>query len=264
MAQIEPGNPLICQVYNLGLVPYPQAWDAQRHWVAEHRHGPQPDRLLLLEHPPVYTLGQGSDPIHLKGAPEDLPYPLFRTERGGEVTHHCPGQLVVYPILNLQRHRPDLHWYLRQLEEVILGVLTMVGVEGQRQAGLTGVWVGNSKLAAIGIKVSRWITMHGFALNVCCDLRGFEAIVPCGIAQRSVGRLSQFCPGLTVDQIRPLVIENFARVFNLEMVYQPDPVWSDQTLLPHTGCNETSVPSLPGGKDNDSGDRASTGQFVAD
>jgi lipoyl(octanoyl) transferase len=219
---------------------------------------------VLLEHPPVYTLGQGSNPIHLKGAPEDLPYPLFRTERGGEVTHHCPGQLVAYPILNLQRHRPDLHWYLRQLEAVVLEVLARVGVAGERQAGLTGVWVGDYKLAAIGIKVSRWITMHGFALNVCCDLSGFEAIVPCGITQRSVGKLSQFCCGLTVDQIRPLVIESFARVFNLTMVYPPAPAWIGQTLSRHRDYNETSASFPPVDRDNDSGDRATTGRSGAD
>ncbi|MBU6230022.1 MAG: lipoyl(octanoyl) transferase LipB [Cyanobacteria bacterium REEB459] len=263
MTPFQAGKPTICEVYSLGLVPYGQAWAGQKQWVEEHRRIPCPDRLVLLEHPPVYTLGQGSNPIHLKAAPEALPYPLFRTERGGEVTHHCPGQLVAYPILNLQRHRPDLHWYLRQLEEVVLGVMATVGVAGHRQAGLTGVWVGDCKLAAIGIKVSRWITMHGFALNVCCDLAGFEAIVPCGIVQRSVGRLSQFCPGLTVEQIRPLVIENFARVFNLTMVYPPAPDWAGQTPWLRTGYTETTEPSPPGDRDSDTLDRAATGPSAA-
>lgn len=203
----------LCEVYDLGLVPYAEAWAWQKSLVQRHRESPQPDRLLLVEHPGVYTLGQGSTLDHLKLPPERLPYPLFRTERGGEVTHHCPGQLVGYPILNLKRYQPDLHWYLRQLEAVLILTLAEFGVTAGRQAGLTGVWVGDYKLAAIGIKVSRWITMHGFALNVCPDLSGFEAIAPCGITDRPVGTLAQFCPGVTVEAVRAVVVNCFAEVF---------------------------------------------------
>ncbi|MBE9136875.1 lipoyl(octanoyl) transferase LipB [Nodosilinea sp. LEGE 07088] len=204
-----------CEVYELGIVPYAEAWAWQKSLVQRHRDGPQPDRLLLVEHPGVYTLGQGSTLDHLKRPPEQLPYPLFRTERGGEVTHHCLGQLVGYPILNLKRHQTDLHWYLRQLEEVLILTLAEFGVMAVRQPGLTGVWVGHCKLAAIGIKVSRWITMHGLALNVCPDLRGFEAIVPCGITDKPVGSLAQFCPEVTVDIVRPVVVKHFAAVFGV-------------------------------------------------
>ncbi|MGB3310136.1 MAG: lipoyl(octanoyl) transferase LipB [Nodosilinea sp.] len=209
-----------CDIYSLGLVPFADVWLLQKKLVQSHRHPPQPDRLLLVEHPGVYTLGQGSTLDHLKVSPEALPYPLFRTERGGEVTHHCPGQLVGYPILNLKQHQSDLHWYLRQLEEVLIQVLAEFGVVAGRQAGLTGVWVGDRKLAAIGIKVSRWVTMHGFALNVCPDLSGFQAIVPCGIADKSVGSLAQFCPGITVEAVRAAVVTSFAQVFGVEPVIQ--------------------------------------------
>ncbi len=209
-----------CDIYELGVMPFATAWTLQKTLVQRHREQPQPDRLLLVEHPGVYTLGQGSTLDHLKLPAEELPYPLFRTERGGEVTHHCSGQLVGYPILNLKRHQPDLHWYLRQLEEVLIQTLAQFGVSAGRQAGLTGVWVGNTKLAAIGIKVSRWVTMHGFALNVCPDLAGFQPIVPCGIADKSVGSLAQFCPGITVEAVRPVVVSSFAQVFGVKPVIQ--------------------------------------------
>lgn len=143
---------------------------------------------------------------------------LYRTERGGEVTYHCPDQLVGYPILNLQRHQRDLHWYLRQLEEVIIQLLAVYGLRGDRLEGLTGVWVEGRKVAAIGIKVKRWITMHGFALNVCPDLTGFTKIVPCGIGDRPVGSLAQFLPEITTAQVRQDLPDIFAEVFQLEMI----------------------------------------------
>ncbi|PSN16744.1 lipoyl(octanoyl) transferase [filamentous cyanobacterium CCT1] len=220
MEQNGRGSRPFCDVYSLGLVPFAEVWALQKNLVQSHRDSPQPDRLLLVEHPGVYTLGQGSTLDHLKLPANALPYPLFRTERGGEVTHHCPGQLVGYPILNLKRHQPDLHWYLRQLEEVLIQTLAAFGVTAGRQAGLTGVWVGDHKLAAIGIKVSRWVTMHGFALNVCPDLSGFDAIAPCGITDKPVGSLAQFCPGITVATVLPVVVTSFAQVFGVKPVIQ--------------------------------------------
>lgn len=209
-----------CYLCNLGLVPYETAWAWQRSLVQLKKAGAAADWLLLLEHPPVYTLGQGSDLGFVKFEPARDRYTLYRTERGGEVTYHCPGQLVGYPILDLSRLRPDLHWYLRQLEAVILETLAVLGIQGNRIDGLTGVWVDSCKVAAIGIKVSRWITMHGFALNVCPDLAGFEQIVPCGIGDRAVGSLAQFCPGITVAQVRPLLQAAFSHVFGLQLIEQ--------------------------------------------
>lgn len=174
--------------------------------------------MLLLEHSPVYTLGQGSDIQFLKFDPVQSSVEVVRIERGGEVTYHCPGQLVGYPILNLAHYQKDLHWYLRQLEEVVIRVLTEYGLEGTRIPGLTGVWVEGYKVAAIGIKVSRWITMHGFALNVCPDLSGFQAIVPCGIADKPVGSLEQFFPRIQVSEVRQQVAIAFAAVFNVGLI----------------------------------------------
>jgi len=208
-----------CLFYYQQLVPYPVALEWQRSLVAQRKAQPDlDDVLLLLEHPPVYTLGQGSSLQHLKFDLGASPHPIHRIERGGEVTFHCPGQLVGYPILNLRYYRQDLHWYLRQLEEVLIQVLADYGLPGKRIPGLTGVWVEGCKVAAIGIKVSRWITMHGFALNVCPDLAGFQQIVPCGIADKPVGSLAQFIPEIDLKQVRSQVVLRFAEVFQIEMV----------------------------------------------
>ncbi len=176
------------------------------------------DVLILLEHPPIYTLGQGADKDFLKFNPEQSDWEVVRIERGGEVTYHCPGQLVGYPILNLTYYQKDLHWYLRQLEEVLIRVLALYGLPGERIPGLTGVWVEDKKVAAIGIKVSRWITMHGFAVNVCPDLSGFERIVPCGIADKPVASLEQFVPGITIEEVRQKVAIAFAELFKVELI----------------------------------------------
>lgn len=210
-------KPLPCKLFNCELVPYSHAWEWQRSLVEKRRQQPElEDVLIFLEHPPVYTLGQGAKLDFLKFDPAAENYELHRVERGGEVTYHCPGQLVGYPILNLRRYRQDLHWYLRQLEEVLLKVLATYGLEGQRHPGLTGVWLEGRKVAAIGIKVSRWITMHGFALNINPDLEGFSRIVPCGIVDKPVGSLAQFIPGINRSRLQPLVASAFAEVFGVE------------------------------------------------
>ncbi|MEO0947661.1 MAG: lipoyl(octanoyl) transferase LipB [Cyanobacteria bacterium J06641_5] len=205
-----------------GMVPYQEARSQQQALVAERIANPELDDVLwLLEHPSVYTLGRGANPEFLRFDPsraEFSGFEVYRIERGGEVTHHCPGQLVGYPIVNLKRHRCDLHWYLRQLEEVVIRALRDFDLVGQREAGLTGVWVHGSKVAAIGIKVSRWITMHGFALNICPDLAGFDRIVPCGIANRPVGSLEQFCPGIDPECVRQSIIAAFSRVFAIPVL----------------------------------------------
>lgn len=208
-----------CLLDNQGLVPYAVAWEQQRSLVAQRIQDPTlDDVLLLLEHPPVYTLGQGASLEFLKFDPNEVNTQLYRIERGGEVTYHCPGQLVGYPILNLRHYQQDLHWYLRQLEEVLIQVLGVLGLQGDRIPGMTGVWLEGRKIAAIGIKVSRWITMHGFALNVCPDLAGFERIVPCGIADKPVGSLAQFRPDIQFEEMRQLVAAQFAEVFEVQLL----------------------------------------------
>ncbi|MFW6359071.1 MAG: lipoyl(octanoyl) transferase LipB [Chroococcales cyanobacterium] len=209
----------LCELTHQGVIPYRIAWEWQRSLVEQRIQDPTlNDILLLLEHPPVYTLGTGANLDFLKFDPTTTDWEIHRIERGGEVTYHCPGQIVGYPILNLRSYQQDLHWYLRQLEEVIIQVLGYYGLSGYRVSGLTGVWLEGYKVAAIGIKVKRWITMHGFALNVNPNLDGFRHIVPCGISDRPVGSLAQFIPDLDPKQVRPVVAQAFAEVFSVELV----------------------------------------------
>lgn len=210
--------PRECSLYNCGIIDYQTAWAWQKS--LQYELIIDPDRsavLILLEHPPVYTLGTGASLDFLKFDPKDSANELHRVERGGEVTYHCPGQIVAYPILNLRHYQQDLHWYLRQLEEVIIQVLAQSNLTGKRINGLTGVWVEGRKIAAIGIKVSKWITMHGFALNVCPDLTGFDRIVPCGIIDRSVCSMAEFIPTIDPDLVRAQISAVFADVFKLDI-----------------------------------------------
>lgn len=205
----------------MGVVPYAEAWPIQQHLVQERRSSSDlQDVLLLLEHPPVYTLGQGASLDFVRFIPGPSTPELIRVERGGEVTYHCPGQLVGYPILNLHHHQLDLHWYLRQLETVVIKVLAQLNLWGERLPGMTGVWIAGRKVAAIGIKVSRWITMHGFSLNICPDLAGFRQIIPCGLSDRPVGSLAEFLPDITVAAVQPLVETAFAQVFGYQLCLQ--------------------------------------------
>lgn len=210
--------PRLCGLKIQAITPYSLAWAQQRSLVAARIADPDlPDVLLLLEHPPVYTLGTGSDIKFIKFNLDKTDKEVYRIERGGEVTYHCPGQLVGYPILNLRYYQQDLHWYLRQLEEVILQTIAIYGLSGQRIGGLTGVWVEGYKIAAIGIKVSRWITYHGFAINVCPDLSGFAEIIPCGITNKPVGSLEQFLPNISLRQVQQDLSRVFASVFGVEL-----------------------------------------------
>lgn len=187
------GRPLA--VHRLGVVPYVDGLHMQEELVVRRRAGEVPDTLLLLEHPHVITLGSSADPAHvLVDAPERarLGIDLHEVGRGGDVTYHGPGQLVVYPILDLKPDRRDLHAYLRDLEAVLMDVASAHGVEAERREGATGVWTKRGKLAAIGVRVSsRWITSHGIALNVSSDLSYFDTIVPCGLAGEAVTSLSE-------------------------------------------------------------------------
>jgi lipoyl(octanoyl) transferase len=166
----------------LGRVPFADALAVQEELVARKRAGQSlDDELLLLEHDPVYTIGRTPDQSSLRGA-EHLPHPLFPINRGGQATYHGPGQLMGYPIVDLRNCGQDLHRYLRWLEELLIETLATAGVAATTRPGLTGVWVDDRKIASIGVGVRHWVTMHGFALNVCGDLAPFQQIVPCGIA----------------------------------------------------------------------------------
>ena len=200
------------------LVPFERGWHAQRQLQQRLLLQPEgPDAVILLQHEACYTLGRGADPGFLRFDPANPPLPLHRIDRGGEVTHHCPGQLVLYPVLNLQRHGADLHLYLRRLEQVGIDLLAEYGLAAERLAGLTGVWLEGRKLAAIGVGARRWISQHGLALNVDCDLAGFSRVVPCGLADRPVGRLLDWRPQLTAAAVAPRLLAVFADRFGLAL-----------------------------------------------
>jgi len=181
-------------------VPYDQALALQEEIVARKAADlAAPDELLLLEHEPVYTIGRTPDQSSLRvpaGSPDigtHLPYPVVQINRGGQATYHGPGQLVGYPLLDLKTRGQDLHRYLRGLEEVLIVLLAEYGVVGERREGMTGVWVGGRKIASIGVGVRKWISMHGFALNVSGDLAAFSAITPCGLSGVEMTSVSREC-----------------------------------------------------------------------
>lgn len=211
------------EVVRLGRVPYGEALAIQEELVARRRAGEIPDRLLLLEHPHVITLGTSARAEHvLLGEAERrlLGIELYETGRGGDVTYHGPGQLVGYPILCLKPDRCDLHRYVRDLEEVLIRALEDLDVEAGRREGLTGVWVGDAKIAAIGVRVSSgWITWHGFAFNIATDLRLFDSIVPCGIREHGVTSLDRVLEReVSIDEVVGPVSARFAEVFGRKVV----------------------------------------------
>ena len=178
----------------LGRIEFEKAFALQEEIVRRKIECDSPDELLLLEHEPVYTIGRTPDQSSLREA-ANLPHPVVQINRGGQATYHGPGQLAGYPILDLRKHGQDLHRYLRALEEILIEVLQGYEIKAQRREGLTGVWVGPRKIASIGVGVRRWISMHGFALNVRGDLSAFQHITPCGILdveitnmEREIGR----------------------------------------------------------------------------
>jgi lipoyl synthase len=216
----------------LGTVPYRDAEALQR---AVHEHAAD-DYLLLLEHPHVYTLGSSADLAHVLREPESVGAELVHADRGGDVTYHGPGQLVGYPIISLQEWRAgqrDVVAYVRRLEDVLISVLADFGIVAQRSAGYTGVWVGNEKVAAIGVRVARGRTRHGFALNVDPDLSMFEHIVPCGIRDRGVTSMSRLL-GRSVDMrdVVDAVVARFAEAFAVSDIDREDVAWSRPEGIP--------------------------------
>ncbi len=212
------------QVQRLGIVPYSEAMVLQQQLVERRRLGDIPDQLLLLQHPSVITLGVKArhERTHVLGTPEALTergIEVVETGRGGDVTYHGPGQLVGYPIVDLSPDRRDVHQYVRDLEEVLIRAAAAAGVRADRAPGLTGVWVGEDKLAAIGVRIARWVTSHGFALNVATNLDHFGLIVPCGIQGKGVTSLDKLRGRpYPMSDAESFVAAAFAAVFNREIV----------------------------------------------
>jgi lipoate-protein ligase B len=205
----------------LGTVPYGIALELQRDLARRRIAGEiDEDMLLLLEHPPVVTLGRTAKQGHLTASPERLRargVEVYEVERGGDVTFHGPGQLVGYPIFDLKRHRRDLHWYLRQVEEALIIALAHTGIDAERNTGYTGVWTRGRKIASIGVHARDWVTWHGFALNVRTDLSFFDLIVPCGIPQVQMTSVTrELDRDVAMDDVCTAVTQAFGQVFGLE------------------------------------------------
>ncbi|MGO8815249.1 MAG: lipoyl(octanoyl) transferase LipB [Terriglobia bacterium] len=212
---------MLLHLEQLGLMDYASALELQKERVAQRKAGAIPDTLLLLEHPHVYTLGRNARRENMLVSPEYLAArgaQVFSTDRGGDVTYHGPGQLVGYPIFDLTEHRRDISWYMRSLEEVFIRTARDWGIEAGRAPGAPGVWVGNDKLTAMGVHLSRWVTSHGFAMNVSTDLSHFQWIVPCGLRDKGVTSLAKLL-GHTVDidEVAKQVVEHFGQVFGMEV-----------------------------------------------
>ena len=215
----------ICHIVDLGLMGYAEAWELQKRVVAARKSGAIEDVLLLCEHPHVITQGRSGRRENLLASEHVLKQKgveFHATDRGGDITYHGPGQIVGYPILNLGLIRRDVVWYVRLLEEAMMRATAEFGVLAERVAGKTGIWVRSSgaeeKLAAIGVHISRWVTSHGFAYNVSTDLRYFDLIVPCGIADRKPTSLEKLL-GRTVqpNEVKPRIASHLGEVFGLEM-----------------------------------------------
>ena len=214
-----------CQIIDLGMIGYAEAWALQKRLVAARKANAIEDVLLLCEHPHVITLGRNGKREHLLASEHVLKQKgveLHATDRGGDITYHGPGQIVGYPILNLGAIRRDVVWYVRMLEEAMIRATREFGVDAVREEGKTGIWVraesSEEKLAAIGVHISRWVTSHGFAYNVSTDLRFFDLIVPCGIADRKATSLEKIL-GRSMEhkEVAPHLVKRFGEVFGLEM-----------------------------------------------
>jgi len=207
-------------IVDLGRTRYADAWALQKQLWQMRADQKISDLFLLTEHNHVYTLGKSGDDNHVLASEEELrasDTDFFHIDRGGDVTYHGPGQIVGYPILDLQQYKPDIHWYLRNIEEMIIRSLADFKIQAGREEGMTGVWVDGEKIAAIGVKVSKWITMHGFALNVNTDLSRFGRIIPCGIFHKGVTSMQKiFGRTISMEEIHPVIIKNFCRVFDCE------------------------------------------------
>jgi lipoate-protein ligase B len=215
----------ICEASWQGLVDYQEAWDEQQRLVHERAQGRIADQLLLLEHPHVFTLGRRGRTANVLSSDEEIAAAgaqLIHSDRGGDVTYHGPGQLVGYPILYLEENERDVPRYVRKLEEAIIRTLADFGVESGREPGFPGVWVGDEKICAIGVKISEWVTLHGFALNVTTDMNMWRHIVPCGIAGKGVTSLERLLPSPpSLAEVGERFVERFGEVFGRTMVRQP-------------------------------------------
>ena len=205
-------------ILDLGKMSYNSAWDIQKEYHKKVVSGKEPDTLIIVEHEPVYTLGKSANDNHLlQSASEEIQ--VFRIERGGDITFHGPGQIVVYPILDLNRFVKSVSWYMRTLEKIIIDTLSDFEIKAGLKDGLTGVWVGDEKIGAQGVRISRWVTMHGLALNVNTDLRFFAGIIPCGIFDYGVTSMEKLMGRKQdINKVKNTIIKYFNNILSDEEV----------------------------------------------
>lgn len=197
-------------------------WNLQKTLFNEVTERRDKNYLIITEHYPVITIGKSGTISNLLVNPDSLiskGIDIIQTDRGGDITFHGPGQIIGYPILNLLKFRQDIYWYLRQLEQVIINTLEIFEIEAKRQDGLTGIWINDRKICAIGVKITRWVTMHGFALNVTTNLDYFKYIIPCGISDKGVTSISEIVGNIIdIKDVTMNLIKNFAKQFNVEII----------------------------------------------
>jgi len=205
-------------ILDLGRMSYNSAWDIQKEYHKKVVSGKEPDTLIIVEHEPVYTLGKNANDNHLlQSASEEIQ--VFRIERGGDITFHGPGQIVVYPILDLNRFVKSVSWYMRTLEKIIIDTLSDFEIKAELKDALTGVWVGDEKIGAQGVRISRWVTMHGLALNVNTDLRYFDGIIPCGIFDYGVTSMEKLMGSKQdINKVKNTIIKYFNNILSHEEV----------------------------------------------
>ena len=210
---IPQSKQLEVQILDLGQKPYKDVWNLQKKMQLERMNGDIGDVLILVEHDPVYTLGKNANPDHLLQS-RDRSIDVYNIERGGDITFHGPGQLVGYPILDLSNYKKSVSWYMRSLEQLTIDVLYEFKISANRVEGLTGVWVGDEKIAAQGVRLTKWITMHGFSININTDLSFYDGIIPCGIFNHGVTSMREILKRTQkMEKVKSLVIDKFNQIF---------------------------------------------------
>ena len=204
------------KIIDLGFLDYKNSWNYQKELQKKVLIGNCSDSIIFVEHDSVYTFGKNSDKSNLLVS-KDSKIKIYETERGGEITYHGPGQIVCYPILNLKNFKQSVTWYMRALEEVIIETLKLFNIKATRKDGLTGVWVKDEKIGAQGVRMTKWVTMHGFALNVNTDLRFFNDIIPCGIKDFGVTSIEKIIgKEQDLSLVKEHILISFAKVFNIK------------------------------------------------
>lgn len=210
----------VLQVVDFGLAGYREVWEQQKKLQRRRIQGEIPDTLILVEHDPVYTIGNKGNPTHITGNVEFLQtmgIDVVQTDRGGDVTCHGPGQLVGYPIIDLNAHRPSISWYMDSLQEVLIQTIKTYGLAAKREINLTGVWVGNKKIAALGVRLSRWVSMHGFALNANIDLGLFDGLIPCGLKGKGITSMQSLLERpVDMQELKTVVLGQFQHQFSYQ------------------------------------------------